>query len=76
MHHLHLESEKIITAVKESGCRVALIKIPAKAWRSFLGTTPTAAQDDRLFPLDTFSLHKHYFVLTRRELGEGLIMRI
>lgn len=21
------------------------------------------------FPLDTFSLHKHYFVLTRRELG-------
>lgn len=51
----------------ESCCNVALVKFLAE----FLRTTPTAAQDDRVFPLDTFSLYKHYFVLTQHELGEG-----
>lgn len=51
----------------ESCCNVALVKFLAE----FLRTTPTAAQDDCVFPLDTFSLYKHYFVLTQHELGEG-----
>lgn len=51
----------------ESCCNAALVKFLAE----FLRTTPTAARDDCVFPLDTFSLYKHYFVLTQHELGEG-----
>lgn len=44
---------------------------PCKSQAESLRTTPTAAQSDCLFPLDTFSLYKHYFVLTQPEPGEG-----
>lgn len=59
---------------KYSCCVVFSYELSFKSKAKFLRTIPSAAQDDCPFPPDTFSLYKHYFVLTQLEEANAMYL--